>query len=198
MPRLHPLEPPYEPDVEDRLSAMMPPGTPPILLFRTFARNMPMTAAMDGWGRYELSKRLSLSLRDREIVIDRTTARCGCEYEWGVHVAFFAERAGLSDAQITSLTCGDATDACWERDRDRLLVEAADALHDTADVADELWRRLAAEFSEAQLLDLLLLCGWYHAISFAANAARVPLEDGAPRFKDVRQPPPASPPRSSR
>ena len=93
MSRLQPLGPPYEPDVEERLSAMMPPGVPPILLFRTFARNLPMAAAMDGWGHYELSKRLSLTLRDREIVIDRTTARCGCEYEWGVHVAFFAERA---------------------------------------------------------------------------------------------------------
>ncbi len=185
MPRLQPLEPPYEPDVEAWLSAMMPPGTPPILLFRTFVKNMPMAAAMDGWGRYELSKRLSLSLRDREIVIDRTTARCGCEYEWGVHVAFFAERAGLSGPQISSLTCGDASDACWQHDRDRLLIEAVDALHDHADVADGLWRRLAAQFSEAQLLDLLLLCGWYHAISFAANAARVPLEDGVPRFADV-------------
>ena len=136
MSRLPPLEPPYEPGVEDRLSAMMPPGVPPILLFRTFARNMPMTAAMDGWGRYELSKRLSLTLRDREVVIDRTTARCRCEYEWGVHVAFFAERASLTDAQISSLTCGDATDPCWPHDRDRLLIEAVDALHDTADVSD--------------------------------------------------------------
>ena len=47
MSRLPPLEPPYEPDVEDRLSAMMPPGVPPILLFRTFARNMP-AAIVDG------------------------------------------------------------------------------------------------------------------------------------------------------
>jgi len=30
-----------------------------------------------------------------------------------------------------------------------------------------------------------MLCGWYHAISFAANGARVPLEDSAPRFEDV-------------
>jgi hypothetical protein len=29
-----------------------------------------------------------------------------------------------------------------------------------------------------------LLCGWYHAISFTARAARVPLEEGAPRFSD--------------
>ncbi len=27
--------------------------------------------------------------------------------------------------------------------------------------------------------------GWYHAISYAANAARVELEPGAPRFADV-------------
>ena len=31
-----------------------------------------MTDAMSGWGGYELSNRLSLSMRDREIVIDRT------------------------------------------------------------------------------------------------------------------------------
>ena len=34
--------------------------------------------------------------------------------------------------------------------------------------------------------DLTLLCGWYHAISFTANACQVDLEPGAPRFTDVR------------
>jgi len=47
-----------------------------------------------------------------------------------------------------------------------------------------LWTRLASEFDEQQLLDLTMLCGWYHAISFTANAARVDLEDGAPRFAE--------------
>jgi alkylhydroperoxidase family enzyme len=164
---------------------MMPPGEPPILLFRTFVRNLPMTTAMSGWGGYELSKRLSLSMREREIVIDRTCARCGCEYEWGVHVAFFAGRAGLSGAQVASLTHGGAGDPCWTGARDRLLIEAADALHDCADIGDDLWRSLAQHFSEQQLLDLLMLAGWYHAISFTANAARVAREDGAPRFADV-------------
>ncbi len=185
MSRIDPVQPPYSPEVGDRLAAMMPPGVPPILLFRTFVRNLPMTTAMGGWGGYELSKRLSLPLRDREIIIDRTTARCGCEYEWGVHVAFFAERAGLSAAQITSLTHGAASDACWEDDRDRLLIEAADALHDGCDIGDDLWSRLAGVLSDEQLLDLLMLCGWYHAISFTANGARVALEEGAPRFADV-------------
>ena len=89
MSRIEPLTPPYDPSVGVLLESMMPPGVPPIGLFRTFAHNVAMTEAMGGWGRYELSSRLSLSMRQRELVIDRVTARCGCEYEWGVHMAFF-------------------------------------------------------------------------------------------------------------
>ena len=181
-PRVDPVQPPYETPVAERLEGMMPPGIPPLLLFRTFARNMPMTDAMSGWGAYELSRRLSLSLRDREIVIDRTCARCGCEYEWGVHVAYFARRAGLSSAQVTSLTSGGAADTCWTSSRDRLLIDAVDALHDHADIEDDLWHLLAVEFSHEQLLDLLMLTGWYHAISFTSTAARVAPENWAPRF----------------
>ena len=99
MSRVKPVEPPYTAEVAERLAAMMPPGVEPLLLFRTFVRNLPMAKAMGTWGGYELSKRLSLSMRDREIIIDRTCARCGCEYEWGVHVAFFAERVGLNADQ---------------------------------------------------------------------------------------------------
>jgi alkylhydroperoxidase family enzyme len=183
--RIEPVQPPYRPETARSLEAMMPPGVPPLLLFRTFVRNLPMADAMQGWGGYELSKRLSLPMREREIVIDRTCARCGCEYEWGVHVAFFAGRVGLSGAQITSLTHGAATDPCWTSDPERLLIEAADALHDRGDIGDELWGRLAEHFSPEQLLDVAMLAGWYHAISYAANAARVPLEDGAPRFADA-------------
>jgi len=186
MPRIAPLSPPYEPAVARRLEAMMPPGAPPIALFRTFVTNLPMTDAMATWGAYELSRSLSLTMRDREILIDRTCARCGCEYEWGVHVLFFAERVGLTAEQVTSLTHGAADDPCWTDPRDRLLVRAADALHDVADLDDALWADLSAELSDAQVLDLVLLCGWYHAISFAARAARVEPEPGAPRFDDAR------------
>lgn len=181
MARIEPLEPPFEAEVDEQLRAMMPEGFPPIALFRTFAKNLTMTRAMWPWGSYELGRDLSLTMRDREVVIDRTCARCRCEYEWGVHIVFFAHRVGLDDRQIASLTHGGADDDCWA-DRDRLLIRAVDALHDTADIPDALWPELAGHFSERELLDLLLLCGWYHAISYVARAARVPLEETAPRF----------------
>ncbi len=186
MTRIEPLTPPFEPEAGRVLAAMMPEGAPPIALFRTFARNLPMAEAMHGWGSYELSRRLSLSMRQRELVIDRVTALCGCEYEWGVHTAFFADRVGLTDAQVTSLAHGGPGDACWTDPAEQALIALVDALHDTADVDDATWAEAATHLGADQLLDACLLAGWYHAISFAANAARVPLEEGAPRFADVR------------
>lgn len=164
---------------------MMPAGVAPILLFRTFARNLRMADAMRTWGAYELGRELSLSMRDREIVIDRVCARCRCEYEWSVHITFFASRVALTPEQIASLTHGDHTDPCWSDYREQLLIEAVDSLHDTADIDDGLWGRLSGHLDTAQALDLFLLSGWYHAISYAVNASRVPLEAGAPRFTDV-------------
>jgi alkylhydroperoxidase family enzyme len=187
MARIAALTPPHPPEVERRLAAMMPPGAPPIGLFRTFVKNLAMTEAMADWGAYELSRRLSLSMREREILIDRTCARCGAEYEWGVHVLFFAERVGFSPEQVASLTHGSADDSCWTS-RERVLIRAADALHETSDIGDDLWSELAAELTDQQILDLLLLCGWYHAISYVARSVRVDLEPGAPRFADVGRP----------
>jgi alkylhydroperoxidase family enzyme len=185
MSRIAPLRPPYEPDVEQQLRQMMPAGIEPIALFRTFAKNFEMTRAMHPWGRYTLGRSSALTRRDREIVIDRTCARTGCEYEWGVHVAYFAESAGLTDAQVASLTHGQPTDGCWDA-RDRLLLATVDALHDTSDLPDELWTELSGTFDEAQLLDLIVLTGWYHAISYLARGLRLPLEPGRPTFDSYR------------
>jgi hypothetical protein len=181
MPTIAPLQPPYSDEVAVALATMMPPGAEPIALFRTFAVNLPMAQAMSGWGRYELSRDLSLSLRDREVVIDRTCALTGAEYEWGVHVAFFAQKAGLDSAQVSSLTHGQASDPCWSEERDRHLIRATDQLH-TANVIDA---DVAVYFTAVELLDLAMLAGWYHAISYAARVAGVELEPWAPRFEEV-------------
>src|SRR2546423_3972499 len=112
--------------------AALPAMGPPINLFKLFARNRPMAEAMTGWGGYELSKRLSLSMRQRELIIDRVTARCGAEYEWGVHVAYFGERVGLTRQQVASLAWGSPADACWPA-AERALLTAVDEVDDTPD-----------------------------------------------------------------
>lgn len=175
-PRIAPLEPPFETEIGALLAKMTPPGTPDVLaLFRTLAVNPKLAERMTGTGGYFLGRHATLPLRDREIVIDRVCARCGNEYEWGVHVAAFAKAAGLTDAEVRATVTWPSDETAWP-ERDALLIEMVDALHEDAAVPDALWGKLAALYSEAQLLELLMLAGWYHAISFVCNAARVPLE----------------------
>ncbi|HZP35614.1 MAG TPA: carboxymuconolactone decarboxylase family protein [Methylomirabilota bacterium] len=189
-PRVPPLPLPYPEPVQAALDRIMPAGVPPLALFRTLARNQRVFLRLMAGG---LLDRGSISLREREIVIDRTCARCGSEYEWGVHVAFFAERAGLTAEQVSATATGDPTAFPVH---ERLLLQLVDALHDAAQVSDELWAALRAHWSEEQLIELVALTGFYHLISFAANALRIPLEPyGArlPRPSDGTRSRPASP-----
>ena len=181
-PRIEPLAPPYEPGLEALLNRMTPPGAPSILaLFRVLAHHPDLAERMKGLGGFLLSPKASLSLRDREVVIDRVCARCGAEYEWGVHVAAFSKAAGLSAEQNAAIAARDG-DAAVLTGRDRLLLRLVDELHDTSTVGDALWQELAQVWSAPQLIELLTLAGWYHAISYVCNAARVPLEAWGERW----------------
>jgi len=161
----------------------MPEGTDPLLLFRTLAVNERVFGRVMAGG---LLDRGSISLRDREIVIDRTTWRCGSEYEWGVHVAFFGARVGFGEAEVAGL-CSDDPGATVFEPREKLLLRLCDELHATATVSDALWKQLAAEYSAEQLIELVVLAGLYHVISFATNALAIPLEPFAARFPEPRK-----------
>jgi hypothetical protein len=84
--RVEPVSAPYPPELQKVFDAIMPPGVPPLALFTTLAR---VPRIWDRFRAGSLLDRGPVSLRHREIVIDRTCARCDCAYEWGVHVAFF-------------------------------------------------------------------------------------------------------------
>jgi alkylhydroperoxidase family enzyme len=182
MPRIAPLTPPYDPPLAATLAAMMPPGLEPIALFRTLAHN---PRVLEKFRAGNLLDRGSIPRRDRELVILRTTARCGAEYEWGVHVAFFAARVGLSDAVVAATATAAADDPLWTA-RDALLIRLSDALHDGATIADDLWAALAGEWSAEQLIELIVLAGFYHTVSFVVNALRVEAEPFAARFPQKR------------
>jgi alkylhydroperoxidase family enzyme len=122
-----------------------------------------------------------LSLREREIVIDRTCARTGCEYEWGVHVAAFADAAHLTEEQVRATVRGTATDGCWSS-AEQVLVATADALHDRATLSEAEFAALSAHYDDAKILEIILLCGFYHTVSYLANGLALPLEDKAARF----------------
>src|SRR3954454_17293477 len=131
-PRIAPLEPPYAPDIAAQFDRIMR-GAQPLVLFRVMAGNV---RAWEKFRAGSLLDRGPLSLREREIVIDRTCARTGCEYEWGVHVATFAAAAKLTDEQVRATVHGDASAPCWSAS-EQALIAAVDALHARATLSDE-------------------------------------------------------------
>jgi alkylhydroperoxidase family enzyme len=179
-PRIPPIDPPYPPDMQAEFDKLMR-GAPPLLLFRIVAHNPRVLQRMMAGS---LLDRGSISLRSRELMILRTCARCGAEYEWGVHIATFGTKAQWTPAQIHSTVHGTAGDSCWDLE-ERLVIRLADQLHDTNRVDDTLWDEMAAHFALDQLVELIMLAGLYHAVSYLVNATGVSKETFAPGFPRV-------------
>lgn len=175
--RIKPIDPPYTPEIEADFEKLMR-GLPPLLLFRTVAKNPRVLQRMRAGG---LLDKGSISIRTRELMILRMCANCGAEYEWGVHIAAFGAKAQWSKEQIHSSVHGNAEDSCWNEE-DQLVIRLADQLHETTRVDDALWAGLSAHFAEEQLVELIMLAGLYHAVSFMVNATGVQHEAFAPRF----------------
>jgi alkylhydroperoxidase family enzyme len=178
MIRIDPATPPYPPAIAEALDRIMPAGVEPLLLFRTMARSPRVFGKVFAGG---LLDKGPLSLRQREIVIDRTTARLGCEYEWGVHVALFAGKVGFGADEIAATAHGSSDAACWSAPEQALLA-LVDDLVDRRTIADATWSALAAHFDEAQILEAIALTGYYHTISFLCRGLEIALEDWAARF----------------
>ncbi|TDD58471.1 carboxymuconolactone decarboxylase family protein [Actinomadura darangshiensis] len=177
MPRIAPLDPPYTSEIAAALAKWMPPNVAhePLVLFRTLHRNPKLASRMRVLGAGLLAHG-RLPARDREIVIDRTCARAGCEYEWGVHAETFAE---LDREQLRATVTGDPSP--WSP-KERLLINAADELHDSAQISRPTWDALTAHYDEPQLLELLVLTGWYRTISQLINTLEIDNEPWAPAF----------------
>lgn len=169
MPRVKPLEPPYPAEIEQALRKWMPPdvaGEPPAL-FRVLHHHPDLASRMRVTGAGLLAHG-RLPALDREIVIARVCARAGCRYEWGVHAAVFAGKVGLTLEQLSATVSGSPDAAVWSTEQ-RILIRAVDELHDTAHLWDETWDALQSRYEVAQLVELLVLAGWYRMISYVAN-----------------------------
>jgi len=177
MSRIAPLQPPYQPEIQGQFDRIMR-GAPPLVLFRVVAGHA------RAWEKFRAGGLLDkgpLSLREREIVIDRTCALTGCEYEWGVHVTTFAAAAHLTDEQVRATVLSGADAPCWSA-AEQALIAAVDALHRHATMTDAEFAALSAHYDEAQILEIILLCGFYRTVSYLANGLALPLEEKAARF----------------
>jgi 4-carboxymuconolactone decarboxylase len=118
-----------------------------------------------------------LPARDRELLILRTGWHCRSDYEWGQHI-LIARAAGITDDEIARVTRGP--DAPGWDEFERVLLTAADELHEDACISDATWGALAERYDVRQLIEVPMLVGHYHMVAFALNSLGVQREAGVP------------------
>ncbi len=186
--RIAPLEPPYPADVAAMLAKWMPPASEaePLRLFRTLVVHEQLMSRMRPLGAGILGAAATVAPQLREVLIHRTCALTGAQYEWGVHAIAFGAPLGLSPEQLRSTVHGHWSDPCWQPAQ-ASVMRLADELHETSAISEELWQRLASGFEHKQILELIVTAGWYHVIAYVCNGLRVEPEEWAPPFPPARE-----------
>jgi 4-carboxymuconolactone decarboxylase len=176
-PRIHPL-PRGERDAESRVLIDSIGSSATDNTFDTLIRHpnllrqwMPFTVALAVTG--------VLPPRLRELAILRTGWLCRAEYEWGQHVVL-ARRVGISNGEIARVKIGPEVEGWTELEA--AVLRAVDELHSGACVTDNTWAVLAAHLDERQLIEVPMLVGQYHIVSFTLNTLGIRREPGLGGF----------------
>lgn len=171
-------QPRIDPLTEDQARELLGERGRPLNIFLTLAKNEPLFTAFMQLGGHLLGRNFGVDRRERELVILRVGWRSGSDYEFGQHTVI-GKHVGVTEEEIVRLT-KDGLDG-WSED-DATLLAMADELCADNDVSDATWSRLSQRWSEEQLLDLLVLAGFYRLVSGFLRSVRVQREPGTPGF----------------
>ena len=177
-PRIAPL-PPEERDervAELVASLRVHPDGPDMNLFGTLARHPRLLKWWSAFGGMLLFGG-ALPGRDRELLILRTAALTGADYEWAHHQEL-AAMVGLTSDEISRIVAGP-DDAGWTI-ADATLLRAADELHQDACITDATWAVLAAAYDEPQLIEIPMIVGQYHLVAFTLRSLGIRREAAYP------------------
>lgn len=79
-----------------------------------------------------------------------------------MHTTSLAGKVGLSEEQVDAAVAPLLTPGHWMEDETRLMA-VVDELADSTDVCDASWQFLKRRYNEQQLIEFILLVGWYRA-----------------------------------
>ena len=150
----------------------------PLNIFGVLGHHLKLLKRFNLFGGFLLNKGL-LPERERELVILRIGWNAQAVYEFGQHTVI-GRRCGLTDDEIDALTKAP-DDRDWNVG-DLALIAMADELSSDDCVSDATWVDLAARWSEAELVELMVVAGFYRLVSGFLNSAGVQLDDGVPGF----------------
>ena len=123
------------------------------------------------------------ALAQTTLQVVRATGEGGAASTVSGPVAALAQEAGISDAEIRRVVAGP--DAPGWSEHERALLRATDELHEDACIADGTWAELSAAYTVEQLIEVPMLVGQYHLVSFTLNSLGVQREPGVVGLPEV-------------
>ena len=175
-PRIQPVMAPGHEERELLDKTLATPDGAPLNIFATLAHHPHLLKRFNALGGLFLAHG-NLPPRDRELVILRVAWRTRSVYEFGQHT-LIGRRCSLGDAEIAAVTRPPA-EGEWAEE-DRALLEFVDELIDTDAAGDDAWRAMAARWTQRQLLELVMLVGFYRMVAVFLNTVRVQPESDLP------------------
>ena len=126
-----------------------------------------------------------VAARTRELIILRIGWRTGSEYVFCNHVLFSRE-LGIPDEEILGVRDPQRCHAYSKTDR--AVLHLADELHEHAEVRRSTWAVLEKAFARDELVELLLIAGFWRMAAGFVKSAKIPLDAGVPSWPEGRKP----------
>ena len=146
-------------------------------VFGVLFNNPDAAEAASRLGEY-LRYRSSLDPRVREILILSTAKELNVEYEWAHH-ELAARKVGLSDVTIEAIRSGRAPMGIPPKEG--VFAQAARELVRDSRLADRTYQAVEHLLSPMQLIDLIVLVGYYSMLAKVLKTLDVELDEGIER-----------------
>jgi alkylhydroperoxidase family enzyme len=121
----------------------------------------------------------NLDARVREIMILRVGRNTRCEYEYAQHF-LIGQHSGLTADECRAVLRPELGETF--SDFERAVVRGVDELCDDDCVTDATWAELAAAWDERELVEFVMVTGYYRMLAGFLNSAGVPIDEGLAGF----------------
>lgn len=173
-----PLEIPLSEEIQEWMDQIFPKTLPSPNLYRIVAKNAPLfqelitTRFIGPTGVFDKGR---MSPKLRELLILRTCRANDNLYEYTLHQGTISQKMGLTRQQIDDVWNPTVDPKLWETSELRLF-DLIDCLIDKNDISDQLHGSLSEHYTESELIEIILLIGFYTSVSMLVQFAKPALD----------------------
>ncbi len=118
-----------------------------------------------------------LSGKIKELVVIKTSHLNGCDYCYA-HNTSLGQAAGISHEQIIDLSSDDYLDSAGFSEREKAAVLWAEHVtRNTAQQRGDVYERVKAQFSDAEIVELTLICAMFNMINRVNDSLDITIEE---------------------